>query len=163
MWVFKYDPEKIKERFEICKRIGRENLRPWMVRCKIEVLEHSNEIFQQNKNLLGEKTVIDYLSKRLNYDQATMKLIVMRHPSVLKCRVTKIKEVLDYLLDEAKFEPYQIANVIRVLTHSLETTKERIDELSKLGCRPSTLTIICRSQNMYNKFIQEWIEKMDKR
>lgn len=128
----------------------------------MEVLEHSNMLFQQNKNLLGENTIVDYLSRRLNYDVPSMKLITMRHPSVLKCRVTKIKEVLDYLLDEANFQPFEIANVIRVLTHSLETTKERLEELNRLGCRPSTLTIVCRSQNEYNKFVKEWIEKSEK-
>lgn len=143
--------------------MGREHLRPWMVRCKMEVLEHSNEIFRSNKNLLEGNTIIDYLSKRLGYEPEMMKSITLRHPSVLKCRVTKIKEVLDYLLDEAKFEPYEIANVIRILTHSLETTKERLDELSKLGCRPSTLTIVCRSQNEYNKFIQDWVQRNDKK
>lgn len=159
LWVFKYDPAKVRERFELCRSAGRENLRPWMVRCKMEVLENSNQIFQQNKNLLGEDTVIDYLSKRLNYDVDNMRLIAMKHPSVLKCRVTKIKEVLDYLLDEAGFQPHEIANVIRILTHSLETTKQRLEELKSFDCRPSTLTIVCRSQNEYNKFIQEWINK----
>lgn len=76
--------------------------------------------------------------------------------------VTKIKEVLDYLLDEANYKPYEIANVIRILTHSLETTKHRLEELKSIGCRPSTLTIVCRSQNEYNKFVKEWIEKNDK-
>lgn len=158
LWVFKYDPRKAKERFELCKNAGRENFRPWMVRCKMEVLEHSNEIFQQNKNLLGEDTVIDYLSKRLNYDVDYMRMVVMKHPAVLKCRVTKIKEVLDYLLEDG-FQPHEIANVIRILTHSLETTKQRIEELRGLDCRPSALSIVCRSQTEYNKFIQGWLNK----
>lgn len=73
----------------------------------------------------------------------------------------KIKDVLDYLLDEAKFESYEIASVIRILTHSLETTKHRLNELSTIGCRPSTLTIVCRSQREYNKFVKEWLDKID--
>lgn len=70
--------------------------------------------------------------------------------------------MLDYLLDEADFKRYEIANVIRILTHSKETTKKRIDELKSIGCRPSTLTIVCRSQKEYSKFVKEWIEKVDK-
>lgn len=76
--------------------------------------------------------------------------------------VTKVKQVLDYLLDETDFKPYEIANVIRILTHSKETTKMRLDELKSIGCRPSTLTIICRSKREYNKFVKEWLEKVDK-
>jgi hypothetical protein len=128
----------------------------------MEVLQHSNEIFLENKNLLGENTIIDYLSQRLGYDQPTMKLIASRSPNVLKCRVTKVKEVLDFLLDEAHFQPYEIANVIRIITHSLDTTKQRLEELNKLGCKPTTLSIICRSQTEYNKFIEEWVEKKEK-
>lgn len=69
---------------------------------------------------------------------------------------------MDYLLDEAKYEPYEIGSVIRILTHSLDTTKRRLDELKSIGCKPSTLTIVCRSQNEYNKFIKEWIGNADR-
>lgn len=86
LWVFKYVPQKLKERFEYVRASGRTNLRPWMVRCKADVLENTIQIYQQNKLLLGEDTIIDYLSKRLNYDTFTMKAIVAKHPSVLKCR-----------------------------------------------------------------------------
>ena len=86
LWVFKYVPQKLKDRFELVKAAGRTTLRPWMVRCKMDVLEHSIDIYQQNKKLLGEDTVIDYLSKRLGYDTFTMKTIASKHPAVLKCR-----------------------------------------------------------------------------
>lgn len=67
--------------------------------------------------------------------------------------------MLDYLLDEEKFQPFEIANCIRILCHSLETTRQRIDELKKLGCRPSSLVIVCKSQTEYQKFLQAWIDK----
>lgn len=68
----------------------------------------------------------------------------------------QIKEVLDYLLNEAKFTRYEIAQVPRILCHSLKTTKERIEELASLGCRPSSLVILCRSRREYEKFLQQW-------
>lgn len=87
LWVFKYMPQKVKERFEYVKAAGRQNLRPWMVRCKQDVLENSINIFQQNKNLLGEEgTVIDYISKRLGYDTFTIKSITFKHPAIARCR-----------------------------------------------------------------------------
>lgn len=86
LWVFKYVPKKLKDRFELVKAAGRTTLRPWMVRCKMDVLEHSIDIYQQNKKLLGEDTVVDYLSKRLGYDTFLMKTIASKHPGVLKCR-----------------------------------------------------------------------------
>lgn len=74
-----------------------------------------------------------------------------------------MKEILDYLLIEEKFQPYEIANAIRILCHSLETTKKRLIELKKHGCRPTTLIIVCKSQVEYKKFLEHWIEVKKKR
>lgn len=131
------------------------------------------------RNLLGENNdVIDYLSKRLGYDVETTRFIAMRHESVLKVRVTKVdkwkdsfsskdsidfllfqvKEILDYLLEEEKFEPHEIASCPRILCHSLETTKSRINELKTYGCRPTSLVIVCKSKNEYEKFVANWVK-----
>ncbi|XP_070502452.1 transcription termination factor, mitochondrial [Chironomus tepperi] len=161
-WAFKYYPKTIRDRLERCKQGGKENLKPWMIRCPEDVLENSLKLTQENNELFGTTNgIIDYLSERLGYDIQTIKSIVNRHPAVLKCRGAKVKEVLDYLLDEEKFEPVDIARVIRVLTHSLATTKKRLKELKAVGCRPSTLSIICRSQREYSKFLKEWMDRQD--
>lgn len=67
-----------------------------------------------------------------------------------------MKEILDYLLDEAGFTAEDIANTPRIFCHSLQTTKERICELQSLGCRPYSLVIVCKSANEYQKFIKHW-------
>lgn len=74
-----------------------------------------------------------------------------------------MKDILDYLLIEEKFHPFEIANVIRILCHSLETTKKRLNELKEHGCRPTSLIIVCKSQSEYNKFLQTWIQMRKKR
>ncbi len=146
----------------MCLESGRTNLRCWMVRCKLDVLEHSNNILQQNKKILGENSIVDYVSERLNHDPEIMRTILEKYPLVLKCGVPKIKKTLDYLLIEAKYEPHEIANVIRICTHSLSTTKKRFEELKKLGCRPSGLSIICLSQKGYSKFVTNWAYRKEK-
>lgn len=161
LWAFKYYPKSISDRLERCKLAGKENLKPWMVRCPEEVLENSLKITQENKDLLGTDGVVEYISHRLGYDTHTVRVIVNRHPAVLKCRGTKVKEVLDYLLDVEEYEPVEVARVIRILTHSLETTKMRLQELRGIGCRPSSLSIVCRSQREYYKFIKEWIDRSE--
>lgn len=60
---------------------------------------------------------------------------------------------------EEKFQPYEIANCIRILCHSLDTTRSRLNELKKHGCRPSSLVTVCKSQVEYDKFLNAWIEK----
>lgn len=74
-----------------------------------------------------------------------------------------MKEILDYLLLEEKFQPFQVANVIRILCHSLETTKKRINELKEHDCRPTSLVIVCKSQKEYGKFLQNWIQTRQRR
>lgn len=68
-----------------------------------------------------------------------------------------MKQILDYLLIEENFEPFEIANVIRILCHSLQTTKDRIIKLKEYGCRPTSLVIVCKSQKEFDKFVQNWI------
>ena len=68
----------------------------------------------------------------------------------------QIKEILDYLLEEEKLQPYDIAVAPRILCHSLETTKARLNELKSINCVPSTLVIVCRSKNEYEKFVRKW-------
>lgn len=68
-----------------------------------------------------------------------------------------MKEILDFLLDEAGFTAEDIAHTPRIFCHSLQTTKERLAELRALGCRPNSLVIVCKSVNEYQKFIQNWV------
>lgn len=107
--------------------------------------------------VLGDKTsVAEYLGERLGFTAEEAQAIMNKHPQVNVVRVTKIKEVLDYLLNEAEFSRYEVAQVPRILCHSLETTKRRLEELKQYGCRPSSLVIVCRSKREYDKFLNKW-------
>lgn len=108
------------------------------------------------KVLNGKETVAEYLAERLGFSVEEAQGIMDKHPAVNNVRATKIKEVLDYLLEEEKFTRYEVAQTPRILCHSLETTKERINELKKYGCRPSSLVIVCRSKREYEKFLEHW-------
>lgn len=67
-----------------------------------------------------------------------------------------MKEVLDYLF-AAGFSPVDIAQTPRIFCHSLQTTKKRLEQLKSLGCRPQSLTTVCKSANEYEKFVTNWI------
>jgi len=163
LWAFKYLPKSIRARLDRCQKASKDNLKPWMIRCPESVLQRSLKLSQDSKSLLSEDyTIVDYLSDRLGYDTETTKHIISKHEPVVRVRITKIKEILDYLLDEEKFQPYEIANVPRILCHSLETTKKRLDELKSYHCRPTSLVIVCKSQNEYQKFLNIWIDGSNK-
>ncbi|XP_016990071.2 transcription termination factor, mitochondrial [Drosophila rhopaloa] len=160
LWAFRYTPKSVQLRLERAKRAKKDKIMPWMVRCPEPILQRSLKLSLDELKVLGEfSSVVEYLAHRLGFNPSETKTIMDRHPQVHTVRVTKIKEVLDYLLDEAKFTRFEIAQVPRILCHSLKTTKMRMDELKSHGCRPSSLVIICRSRREYDKFLQHWISQ----
>ncbi|XP_004534490.1 transcription termination factor, mitochondrial [Ceratitis capitata] len=159
LWAFRYTPKSVQLRLERAKRAKKDKIMPWMVRCPEPILQRSFKLTLDELAVLGEKkNVVEYVAERLQFDIESMRCIMERHPAVMRVRVTKVKEVLDYLLNEAGFTRHEIANVPRILCHGLETTKQRIEELKSYGCRPSSLVIVCRSKREYDKFVKSWLE-----
>ncbi|XP_037927287.1 transcription termination factor, mitochondrial-like [Teleopsis dalmanni] len=162
LWAFRYTPKSVKNRLERVKVAKKEKVMPWMIRCPENILQRSIKLTLDELAVLGNKTVAKYLGERLQFTEVEAKAIMAKHPQVQRVRVTKIKEVLDYLLGEGGFSRFDIAQVPRILCHSLETTKFRIEELKSIGCRPSTLVIICRSKREYEKFVKQWMDTRNK-
>ncbi|XP_017151476.1 transcription termination factor, mitochondrial [Drosophila miranda] len=157
LWAFRYTPRSVQLRLERAKRAKKDKIMPWMVRCPELILQRSLKLSLDELQVLGKhSSVVEYLGHRLGFSVSETKVIMDRHPQVHTVRVTKIKEVLDYLLDEAKFSRFEIAQVPRILCHSLKTTQARVEELKSHGCRPSSLVILCRSRREYEKFLEHW-------
>lgn len=91
LWAFKYLPKSIRIRLERCQKANKGNLKPWMIRCTEEILERSLSISQESKSLLGDNTVVEYISNRLGYDIETTKNIISKHRQVMKVRVQRVK------------------------------------------------------------------------
>lgn len=90
LWAFKYLPKSIRTRFDRCLSAQKVTLKPWMVRCTEEILDRSLTLSKESNNLLGDNTVLDYLSERLGYDLETMESIVSKHEVVLSSRGTRV-------------------------------------------------------------------------
>ncbi|XP_032289011.1 transcription termination factor, mitochondrial isoform X3 [Drosophila virilis] len=162
LWAFRYTPKSVELRLERAQRAKKDKIMPWMVRCPEPILQRSLKLSLDELKVLGKfSSVVEYVAHRLGFTVSETKAIMDRHPQVHTVRVTKIKEVLDYLLDEAKFTRFEIAQVPRILCHSLKTTRQRVEELASFGCRPSSLVILCRSRREYAKFLQQWNNQHD--
>ncbi|XP_055542410.1 uncharacterized protein LOC129728061 [Wyeomyia smithii] len=158
LWAFKYSPAVVADRISRAKEVRGKKLMPWMVRCPDIILEKSLQLTKENRALLGENgTILEYLGKRLGLSDEVTKSIIIKAPSVQNVRMTKVKMIIDYLLNELNYSSHDIALNPRILMHSLETTKKRMDQLRELGCRPRSLIVVCKSQRQYNKFVKDWL------
>lgn len=104
-----------------------------------------------------DNAVVQYISERLGTDLETTR--IMLNEKLMRVRISKVQEIMEYLLDKEKFEPLEVGSAIRILNHSLETTKKRINEMKELRCRPILLSTVCLSQAEYNSYLQRWIER----
>uniref|UniRef100_A0A182JFU3 Mitochondrial transcription termination factor n=1 Tax=Anopheles atroparvus TaxID=41427 RepID=A0A182JFU3_ANOAO len=163
LWAFKYSPGIVAERIERAKQVRGKKLMPWMVRCPDVVLEKSLQLTKESGLVLGEnETIVEYFCKRLGFDREVANSIILKAPSVRNVRITKVKKVIDYLLDELDYRPQDIALNPRILMHSLQTTKKRMNQLKEIGCRPKSLIIVCRSQRQYDLFVKEWMNSKER-
>ncbi|XP_049301358.1 transcription termination factor, mitochondrial [Anopheles funestus] len=164
LWAFKYSPGVVAERIARAKEVRGKKLMPWMVRCPDVVLEKSLQLTKDSGALLGEnETIVEYFCKRLGFDREVANSIIIKTPSVRNVRITKVKKVIDYLLDELDYKPNDIALNPRILMHSLQTTKKRMAQLKEIGCRPKSLIIVCKSQRQYDMFVKEWIASKERK
>uniref|UniRef100_A0A182TXE7 Mitochondrial transcription termination factor n=1 Tax=Anopheles melas TaxID=34690 RepID=A0A182TXE7_9DIPT len=164
LWAFKYSPGIVAERIARAKEVRGKKLMPWMVRCPDVVLEKSLQLTKESGALLGEnETIVEYFCKRLGFDREVANSIFIKAPSVRNVRITKVKKVIDYLLDELDYTPNDIALNPRILMHSLQTTKKRMAHLKEIGCRPKSLIIVCKSQRQYDLFVKEWIDAKERK
>lgn len=160
LYVFNYKSQAIINRLDRAKTANKEKIMPWMVRCTEEALLTSFKITaDKNAILSSNESVVSYLADRLEYDESIIERYVMKYPDVQRVRITKVKAILDYLLNDAKFTTQHIIRFPKILCHSLDTTKTRLEELKKYGCTPSSLVIPCRSRKEYQKFLNKWIGK----
>lgn len=90
LWAFKYFPKSITTRLARCREAEKKDLRPWMIRCPEEVLDRTLTLSKENKDLLGECTIFEYLSQRLGYNVELINAIVVKHPAVMKVRAIRV-------------------------------------------------------------------------
>lgn len=69
-----------------------------------------------------------------------------------------MKEMIDYLYEQG-YTPDHLCRVPRILAHSLETTKSRINQLKEFGFFQPSLAILCKSKRDYDKYLKKYFKK----
>ncbi|CRK99140.1 CLUMA_CG012477, isoform A [Clunio marinus] len=156
--AFRCFPSSARQRLERCRSVGMKNLKPWLMRTPDKRLNLVLARSIKKIETIGDKSIAEYLSERLNTDIEEMNYILSKNKKILSTHVPKIKDFLDFLLIEEKFTQERVLSSITILCHSLETTRQRLDVLKKLGHPPSTLAILCQSKRKYDSYINKILE-----
>ncbi|GAB0094434.1 Transcription termination factor, mitochondrial [Sergentomyia squamirostris] len=156
--AFKRSSETVELRLKVLKEMEVEKPMPWMTFCSEAQFQRFLKIFKANKEALGEeKSSLEYLCRRLDCDIETMRHFTSKCPVILRMKGTRIKKILDYLLDEEGFNPQDVVKTLRIFSFSLETIKNRTRELKKLGLEASILARISQGQEQYDKYLDRRI------
>ncbi|XP_055643160.1 uncharacterized protein LOC129779610 [Toxorhynchites rutilus septentrionalis] len=157
MWVFKCSLKTAAKRIaKMRQETPDRKIMPWMVRSPDIPLERTLQLTKENNAALGgNESIMGYFCQRLGFERKVVNTIVAKYPSIRNVRVTKAKQMLDYLLEELDYTPHEIALTPKILKHNLETIRERIDQLKEMGCRPRSLAIVCASKRRYSLFLEE--------
>lgn len=159
LWIFRHNITDIRNRLNQAKTAEIERIKPWMARCSSKTFQITLRRHVQNRILLApHSTTIDYLSERLGCTKEYASNMMSKTPALRRTHISKLKTMIDFLYEQG-FSPEQIRNVPQVFCHSFETVKIRLKELRMLGYNPSSLTVVCKSKRLYNRFVNKLLEK----
>lgn len=160
---FRYSPQFLKERAkkisELTDEVILDPVKPWMLRCKSDILERTCNIREEKHAVLSPHTsVMDFLCDQLQLSPERLELMLARHPAVRAVQVSKLKEIIDFLYLEG-FSSEQIYNSPRVLCHSLVTLKERLKLLQDHGYNIKSLLTLCKNSKDFKELLQKLKER----
>ena len=137
------------------------------------------EYFKAKSSLGNYNDELEYLSARLQCDEADVHLMMKRCSCLSKVSSWKLKFALDYLLGNCLLRfiflvfffnnglsnlgkgilPIQIILTPRVLCHRLEMVKYRISVLEAHNIQISTLSLLCCSDKMFERYLANKVKK----
>lgn len=153
MWVFKYSDSFIRTRLQCIKEHKVEPIKTWMLRCPEETLYKRIKRESDNRDILGENSVAEYLSERLKCSENVAKNVIRKQPALQTKSLLKMNEMIDCLYKHG-FTASQICRFPKVLLHSTKTANNRIKELNAIGTKPDSLYILTKSQKQYMQYIE---------
>ncbi|XP_030753578.1 transcription termination factor, mitochondrial [Sitophilus oryzae] len=157
LWIFRYSADFILARCEMIRKYKIVNIRTWMIRCPEETLLKHIRREMENKDILGEYSVTEYLSNKLECSENVAKYLIRKHPQLQTRSILKLRETIDFLYKHG-FTSTHICRVSKILLHSKKTTEKRIKSLATLGVKSVSLYILTKSQKQYEEHIDNLLK-----
>lgn len=158
LWVYYHNPALTEERLHRATEAGCERPKLWMCRCPEYIFERTCERYQSQKELLGEKSVIEYLAERLECEPEFIVNYARGNPGLMRAHVSKLKSQIDLLISEG-FTRKQIRASMRILLYAEKRTAERIKKLKEIGYFPSSVTVLYKTPKQFESYYQSLLQK----
>lgn len=113
------------------------------------------------KQILGDNSLAEYLSERLECSVEEAKMLMNKHPALQNKSMKKMNEILDFLFAQG-FKSSQICRVPKILLHSVETTKQRLKELKPYGKYLDSLYLLTKSKKQYMQCFEALVKASGK-
>ncbi|XP_022914451.2 transcription termination factor, mitochondrial [Onthophagus taurus] len=160
--ALRYSLPTIKNRIEFAKTCGVLELKTWMIRVDPQIFQQYIKIRLENKEIIGNKSVAEYLSERLDCSLATANYLVYKLPALNNKSVKKMSELIDFLYAQG-YTPGHICRVPKILLHSIETTKKRLKILNEIGVQVNTMYVLIKSQKSFQEYYDNLVKNLMKR
>lgn len=106
------------------------------------------------KEILGDDSIIEYLSKRLQCSQLAIRCMINKHPAIRTKRLRRMNEMIDFLMI-CGFSSNQICRSPKILLHSIETVRARLKELDNYGKKLDSLHVLTKSKKQFTQFCEQ--------
>ncbi|CAH1389438.1 unnamed protein product [Nezara viridula] len=154
MWILAYSLAKLEEQILLVQNMNCYPIKPWHLRCSEVVFHRLSQNKENNRLALSPyQSVTDYICKRLGLTETEVHVFARKHPPVMRVKVAKLKEVIDFLFSEG-FTSRQIFNTPRILCHSLKTIQARLAQLKANNYKPYSLLVLCKSKIKFDDFLR---------
>lgn len=87
--------------------------------------------------------------------------MITKQPALQNKSLKKLKELIDLLYDEG-FKPYHITRVPKILVHSVETTRKRLQELAEKDIQIDSLSLLTKSRNQFMQYYEAILKSRNK-
>ncbi|XP_023012057.2 mitochondrial transcription termination factor [Leptinotarsa decemlineata] len=161
LWVLKYSPSAIKERLNLAKSYNVETMKTWMVRAQRDIFDTYIQRKSEKKTILGENSLVEYLSERLECSVPVAKSVILKQPALQNKSLKKMNEIIDFLLNNG-FKPVHICRTPKILLHRVETIEKRLKEMEDLGIQTDALYVLTKSQKQYMQIIESYLANKNK-
>lgn len=159
---FRYSPNELKHRLNVIKSSNYPKIKPWLMIVDMKSFDRALIRSKTEADVLNGRNVVEFLADRLGFDIDFTANMLRKFPISYNPRASTLIKTIDYLLNEAGYTPMDIAQCSRILFHSLDKTKARLNELNDLGYVPMSLITVCRSATEYRKTVERIKRKMTK-